>query len=150
MVAFQEDLMKTTIGLFFLLAGLAALWAADPEAANRDAEKGWANAVMARDFQALDRIFGDKLIYAHSTGAIQSKEEYLERLRSGAQRYDSIVHEKIQIVSYGDSAVSHAILRMTGTSNGKPFNDHVMALHMWEKQGASWKLVAHQTTKLPE
>ena len=141
--------MRTATGLFILLAGFA-LWAADPEAAIRDAEKGWAAAVMARDFQALDKIFGDKLIYAHSTGAVESKEQYLARLRSGAQKYDSIVHEKIKIVSYGDSAVSHSILRMTGTSNGKPFNDHVMALHMWEKQGGSWKLVAHQTTKLAE
>jgi len=150
MVAFQEDLMRIAAAVFALLAGLTALWAADPEGAIRDAEKGWANAVTARDFQALDKIFGDKLIYAHATGAIESKEQYLGRLRSGAQKYDSIVHESIRVVAYGDSAVSHAILRMTGISNGKPFNDHVMAMHMWEKQGGSWRLVAHQTTKLTE
>jgi ketosteroid isomerase-like protein len=142
--------MRTAVGLSILFAGAAALCAADPEGAIREAEKSWANAVMARDFQALDKIFGDKLIYAHSTGAIQSKEEYLGRLRSGAQKYDSIVQESIRVVPYGDSAVSHSILRMTGTSNGKPFNDHVMALHLWEKQGGTWRLVAHQTTKLPE
>jgi ketosteroid isomerase-like protein len=150
MIAFQEDLMKTIAGVFILLAGAAVLWGADPETPIRDAEKAWANAVMARDFQALEKIFGDKLIYAHSTGAIESKEQYLGRLRSGAQKYDTIVHESIHIVPYGDSAVSHSILRMTGTSNGKPFNDHVMALHIWEKQGGSWRLAAHQTTKLAE
>lgn len=150
MVAFQEDLMRTAAGLFILLAFATALGAADPEAAIRDAEKGWANAVVARDFQALDKIFGDKLIYAHATGAIESKEQYLGRLRSGAQKYDTIVHESMRVVPYGDSAVSHSILRMTGISNGKPFNDHVMALHLWEKQAGSWRLVAHQTTKLAE
>lgn len=137
-------------GAFVLFAAITSLQAADPGAAVRDAEKAWAKAVMARDFQALDKIFGDKLIYAHATGAIESKEKYLDRLRGGAQKYDSITQESIRVVPYGDSAVTHSILRMTGISNGKPFNDHVMALHVWEKQGGAWRLVAHQTTKLPE
>ena len=136
--------------LLLLFAGVGVLGAADPEADVRDGEKAWAAAVMSRDFQALDRILGDKLIYAHATGAIESKEKYLARLRSGAQKYDTVTQESIRIVTYGDSAVTHSILRMTGTSNGKPFNDHVMALHVWEKQGRAWRLAAHQTTKLAE
>ena len=131
------------------LTGLTLL-AADADTGIRDAEHAWAKAVVSRDFQALDHIYGDKLIYAHSTGAIQSKPEYLERLRSGAQRYDSIEHESIRVVMYGGSAVSHSIVRMTGVSEGKPFNDHVMMLHVWEKEGGGWHLVAHQTTKLPQ
>ena len=140
--------MRTAVALSIVLA--SALCGADPESAIRDAEKGWAQAVMARDFQALDKILGDKLIYAHSTGAIESKQQYLERLRSGAQKYDRVVQESVRIVPYGDCAVTHSILRMTGVSNGKPFNDHVMAMHTWQKQAGSWKLVAHQTTKLAE
>jgi len=30
-----------------------------------------------------------------------------------------------------------------------PFNDHVMMMHVWVKQGGSWHLAAHQTTKVP-
>jgi len=136
------------LALSFLTA--FSLRGADADAPIRDAEHAWAKAVTTRDFSALDRIYGDKLIYAHSTGAIQSKAEYLERLRSGAQKYDSIEHESTRVVMYGDSAVSHSIVRMTGVSNGKPFNDHVMMLHVWEKEGGGWRLVAHQTTKLPQ
>ena len=132
-----------------LLLLIAAVFAANPDAAIRDAEQAWSTAVTQRDFQALDGILGDKLIYAHATGAIESKEQYLGRVRSGAQKYDSITRESIRVVPYGDSAVTHSILRMKGTTNGKPFDDHVMALHVWEKQGGAWKLVAHQTTKLP-
>lgn len=138
------------MGLLIVLAAVPVLRAAGPEAAVRDAEKAWAAAVVARDFQALDRIYGDNLIYAHATGAIQSKQQYMARLRSGAQKYDSITYESTRVVPYGDCAVTHSILRMTGTTDGKPFNDHVMALHVWEKQGSAWRLVAHQTTKLPQ
>ena len=135
--------------IVFVFATAITLHAADEESAIRKAEMAWSTAVTTRDFQALDKIYGDKLIYAHATGAIESKEQYFARVRSGAQKYDSITQESIRIVPYGDSAITHSILRMMGTTNGKPFNDHVMALHVWEKQGGSWRLVAHQTTKLP-
>ena len=142
--------MKTAALAFLALAGITGLCAADPEAAIRDAEKAWADAVLARDYSALDKILGEKLIYAHATGAIESKQDYLKRLRAGAQRYDRIDRESLRIVSYGESAVTHSIRRMIGVSNGTPFNDHVMMLHCWEKQGGSWRLAAHQTTKLPQ
>lgn len=47
------------------------------------------------------------------------------------------------------SAVAHSLARTVGSVDGKPFNDHVMVMHFWVKQGANWRLVAHQTTKVP-
>lgn len=141
--------MRTGVLIFTLLVGMPVFAAPSAEDDLRTQEKAWAAAVLARDFAALEKIYADELIYAHSTGAIESKQDYLERLRKGAQRYDGITHEKIRAVSYGDSAVTHSIVRMVGTSNGKPFNDHVMMLHLWVKKGDRWRLAAHQTTKLP-
>ena len=115
----------------------------------RSAEKAWAAAVKAQDVAVLDQIFASGLIYAHSTGVIENKQQYIERLHSGAQKYDTITHENTRVVGYGDSAVAHSNVRMAGTSNGKPFNDHVMMLHCWVKQGGAWRIAAHQTTKIP-
>jgi ketosteroid isomerase-like protein len=141
--------MKNRILTFVWMIGIPAIMAAGAAEDLRKEENAWAAAVVARDFPALDKIFTDQLIYAHSTGGIESKREYLDRLRTGAQRYDSINHEKIQVVSYGDSVVTHSILRMKGSSDGKPFDNHVMMLHLWVKQGGKWRLAAHQTTLLP-
>ena len=140
--------MKNRLLTFVWMLGIPAIMAAGPAEDLRKEETAWAAAVVARDFSALDKIFTDQLIYAHATGGIESKREYLDRLRKGAQRYDSINHEKIQVVSYGDSVVTHSILRMKGSSDGKPFDNHVMMLHLWVKQGGKWRLAAHQTTLL--
>jgi hypothetical protein len=51
---------------------------------------------------------------------------------------------------HGDAAVAHSIVNMKGVSNGKPFDDHLMMLHVWVKQAGAWQLAAHQTTKLPQ
>ena len=133
----------------WLVLILLVVWpcaAADPDLAG--VEKTWAAAVVARDFSALDKMLGAQLIYARATGAIESKQQYLARLRGGAQKYESITRESMRVAPYGDSVVTHSIAWMKGVSNGNPFNDHVMMLHVWVKQRGAWQLVAHQTTKL--
>ena len=115
----------------------------------QERERAWATATTGGDVVTLDKLFTNELIYAHSTGIIENKKEYLDRIRTAQQRYDRINQEKITVVPYGDAAVSHSILRMTGLSNGKPFDDHVMLLHLWVRQNGAWRIAAHQTTKLP-
>jgi ketosteroid isomerase-like protein len=142
--------MRRFLGAALLLAAFAALGlGASAEDEIRSADKAWAAAVKGRDLAALDRIFTPGLIYAHATGAIETKQKYMDRLKTGAQKYDEITQEDIKIVLYGDSAVTHSIMRMTGVNQAGPFNDHVMMMHLWVKQGGSWRLAAHQTTKLP-
>lgn len=113
------------------------------------AEKAWAAAVMARDFAALDKIYSDDLIYAHSTGIIETKKQYLDKLKTGDQKYDSLTFESLKVVPHGNAAIGHAIMRMKGATKGVPFDNHIMMMHTWVKHGGAWKLVAHQTTRLP-
>jgi ketosteroid isomerase-like protein len=130
-----------------LLAALAA--AAAPQDAIVQAEKAWAQAVNARDFAALEKIYTPDLIYAHSTGNVETLKMYLDRLREGKQRYDDIRFEKHEVRMHGGAAVSHLIVRMIGKNDKGPFNDHLMMMHVWVKQGGAWRLAAHQTTKIP-
>jgi len=139
--------MKRLTGAIFLITGLALAAGADEKI--RSAEKAWAEAVKARDFVALDRIFTPELIYAHASGAIETKQKYIDRLREGKQRYESITQESLKTVPYGDSVVAHSLMRMTGVNDAGPFNDHVMMMHLWVKKSGSWRLAAHQTTKVP-
>lgn len=142
--------MNKSFWLTALLAGALSLPAADLTTTIEERERAWATAVASGDVVTLEKLYTDKLIYAHATGIIENKRQYLDRLKTGAQKYDHVEHEKTTVVPYGDAAVSHSIVRMNGTSNGKPFNDHVMLLHLWVKQGAVWRIAAHQTTRLPQ
>lgn len=116
----------------------------------QERDMAWAAAVQGADVAALDKLYTDELIYAHSTGNVDSKKAYLDRLKSGAQKYEHVTIEKSRVVPYGDAVVTHSFVRTTGISNGKPFDDHVMMLHVWVKQGGTWRIAAHQTTKLPQ
>jgi len=139
-------LWKVGVALAALLASVAA--AAGPEDAVRNAEKQWAAAVVAGDFAAVDRLLSSSLIYAHSTGVIETKAEYLGKLRSGTQKYTGIDHESLTVKMHGDAAVAHSKVRMRGTNAQGPFDNVLMMLHLWVKEGGQWRLAAHQTTKL--
>ncbi len=69
-------------------------------------------------------------------------------LRRGAQKYDRIEHQSLTLRIYGDAAVAHSKVRMTGTSDKRTFDDRLMMMHLWVKQGGRWQLAARQTTKL--
>lgn len=112
------------------------------------AEKGWAQAVVSQNFAKLQRVLDDELIYAHSTGNIETKSEYLGKLKSGAQRYDAIDHEKTTVRVHGDAAVAHSIVVMKGSNAAGPFDNRLMMIHTWIKKGGEWRLAAHQTTRL--
>lgn len=140
-------MIRTSLIALTALLGVAS--AATTEDEIRQIEKGWAAKVTSGDHAGLERILGGQLIYAHSTGTIENKSEYMARLRRGAQKYDRIEHQSITVRIYGDAAVAHSKVRMTGTSDTRAFDDRLMMMHVWVKQGGRWQLAAHQTTKLP-
>lgn len=131
-----------------LLAALA-LPAAGVDSEFRDRDKAWASAVVKHDYAALDKVFSDDLIYAHSTGIVESKAQYLAKLKTGTQRYDAITLDRVRVVAHGDTVITHSFARMTGATAGKPFDNKVMLIHVWVKENGTWRLVAHQTAKAP-
>ena len=140
--------ISTSVRYLLILIPLM-LAAETPEAAIAKAEANWSKAVIKRDIAALNEIYTPDLIYAHSTGNLESREQYLERLKGGKQRYDTMTYEKTRTLVHGNSVVAHSIVRFTGQNDVGAFNDHLMLMHVWIKSGKTWRLVAHQTTRIP-
>jgi ketosteroid isomerase-like protein len=136
----------TVVGI--LLALSFSCLAADDASGIRSAEKAWSVAVEKGDTAALNRIYADRLIYAHATGIIQTKREIVDQIASGARNYKEFSPESMRIEPYTDAAVAHYKAHSVGSVDGKPFDDHVMVLHLWVKEGGRWRLAAHQTTKI--
>jgi ketosteroid isomerase-like protein len=135
--------MRTLITLLLLMAPAFA-----QDDAIRAVEQKWAAAIKAKDGAALEKLLGDQLIYAHSTGIIDTKQQYIAKVTSGKQRYEGVDHKDMTIRLYGDTAIMHAHMHMWGVNQAGKFDDHLMTLHTWVKRNGAWQLVAHQTTKL--
>ncbi len=114
----------------------------------RAAERAWAKAITTKDAAALNKLLGNELIYAHATGTVDTKAEYISKITSGRQQYDGAEHQSMVVKLYGNTAVAHARVHLWGANPSGKFDDQLMMLHVWLKTGGAWQLVAHQTTKL--
>jgi len=113
-----------------------------------DLDRAWREAVLKKDFAAVEKMLADNLVYAHATGIVDSKKTYLDKLRSGRQLYRSMEQQNVSTQVHGDAAVTHSWMRVTGVNQAGNFDDKVMMLHIWVKKDGRWLLAAHQTTKV--
>jgi hypothetical protein len=107
------------------------------------------DALLGPDLPMLERLFHDRLSYAHSSGVRDTKAEYLAKIESGYYDYARIDHPVERVDVLGDSAV--VVGRMTAdlSVNGTPKIIDNLALAVWTKDTGDWQLVAYASTPLP-
>ncbi len=146
----NSGVMKRYFGLFVLIT-VGALGA--DTAAVEGMEKQWVQAVLKKDLGALDRLLSADLLYGHASNVLDTKASYIAKLKSGAQVYRTLEQRKLQVKMHGSTAVTHSWVHVTGVNAEGQFDDKIMMLHVWVREGGGWKLAGHQTArvdKLPD
>ena len=107
------------------------------------------DALLGPDLPALERLFHERLSYAHSSGVRDTKAEYLAKIENGYYVYSRIDHPVERVDVVGDSAV--VVGRMTAdlTVDGTAKTIDNLALAVWTRAGGEWQLIAYASTPLP-
>jgi hypothetical protein len=101
------------------------------------------------DFDALERLYGDDLVYVHSTAVTDSKASYIERQRSG-------LHYRVMEPSDVKVRVFSCIAIITGrgdyevTQNGQDSSPHLLFTAVWAKRGPNVQFVSWESTPIPK
>jgi uncharacterized protein (TIGR02246 family) len=104
-------------------------------------------ALMSADLAALARIFADDYVQYDESGQDFTKQQVLERFRTGAIRYPSIVSTGRKIRVFGNVAVVHGSESDEVEAEGKRFAVRCVYLDVLEKRDGEWKLVASQLAR---
>jgi hypothetical protein len=106
-------------------------------------------AMQDADLPTLDALCADELSYAHSSGVRDTKDQYLEKVRSGYYVYRRIDHPVARVAVVGDAAI--VVGRMTADLqvDGTPKTIDNLALAVWTRASGDWRLVAYAPTSLP-
>ncbi len=112
-------------------------------------ETEWVDALVKADAAALEKLYSETLTYTHSSGSTDTKTEYITNLKAGKTKYESLVREDVKVRVFGNTALHTSKTNIKLISNGQPSAFAVKMLHVWVKEGSSWRMVAHQTTRLP-
>jgi hypothetical protein len=106
-------------------------------------------ALLGPDLPALERLFHDRLSYAHSSGVRDTKAEYLAKIESGYYDYQHIDHPVERVDVVGDSVVVSGSMTADLLVQGTPKTLDVLALAVWTRDAGEWQLLAYASTPVP-
>lgn len=140
----------TALLLTGLLIGAGAAAAADPEREVREVDDRRFAAMVRADTAELDRLLADDLTYTHSTGAVETKAQFLAAISAPTIRYRSIEPSERRVRVYGDAAVITGAAAVQVTSGGQDLALRMRFTAVYVRRAGAWKLAAWQSTRLPE
>lgn len=113
------------------------------------AEAARYRAQMDNDFAAMDRLYGDDLVYAHSSTAVDTKASFIESMRSGAVRYREMTLGDVAVRCYGGVAIISGQGTFEVTVGGNDATMHLQFHAIWAMRAGGPQFVSWQATRLP-
>ena len=98
--------------------------------------------------EQLNLLLSDSLSYGHSSGHIDTKQQFIEKLTSGKSDFVSIDITEQTIQVFKNTGIVRHNLSAVTNDNGKQGNVKLHVLTIWIKDGSAWKLTARQAVKL--
>ncbi len=151
------DTSRRALGrLAVVVAATAALGQAGALAQSPDEKAILANLEIFRDGflnQKLDQLallVTDNVSYGHSSGTIETKQQFLDAVKNRKGKMTSLKFSDIKIEMSGASAIARHVWESTSEVDGKATNTKVGVMQVWQKAGdGKWRIYARQAFRLP-
>ena len=108
------------------------------------------DAMQRGDWTALDAALADDLTYVHSTARLESKAEHIANLRAGKPHYRGIAPRERSARVHGGIGVVNGVSEMHVENAGKEQRFTVRYLAVYAKSGDGWRMIAWQSTRVPD
>jgi len=113
------------------------------------AEDARYTAQTANDVAALERLFGQDLVYIHSSAAVDDKGSYIESMRSGTVKYRAMRRSDVKVRTYGCLAIITGNAEFDVTARGKDVSVQLRFHSVWAKRDQGVQFVSWQSTPVP-
>ena len=135
------------------MASVDAITEATPQLAAQIAalEQRLYRAQVAGLVEDIEPMLSADLRYLHSTGVAETRKQYLRGVVDRLYEYGEIASRKVRLNVSEDLAIQDGIVDMTVSAKGAPkVLIHLLFCLAWRREGAQWKLLYRQATRIPE
>ena len=139
-----------------LVVGLAAALVSTAPADNDDrigevraTQTARFQAMLIADVAALTDVLADDLVYAHTTGTIDSKSSMIENIGSGAVDYEQIEATDSRIRLFSDVAVVTGSANLRVSVGDQVHQVFIRFIEVYAFRDDQWQLVSWQSTRVP-
>jgi ketosteroid isomerase-like protein len=113
---------------------------ADTQQQVLDLVQRWAAAERAGDPAALDALLDADFVGIGPRGFVLTRDQWLDRYRSGALRNQSFAVEEAQVRAYGDAAISVGVQVQQTTHQGRDVGGRFRLSLVAVRKGGRWLL----------
>ena len=136
------------LSLFYLFCSFS-----NPISDNEGVEKAVAEftkAVVEADKAKFENLLSKDLVYGHSNGAVQNKQEFIEEIISLTPfDYLSVnVNDQTIKISGNVAVVRHIYVAQAKNRTGDIVDIRIGNMMVWVKNGKDWKLLSRQAYRL--
>lgn len=134
-------------GPLLFLIGTSIVEAADPEEATliRN-EQAVAQAIVDLDFETMGRIYADDFVFSHSTGAVQTKAQWFDVLRTTDAPYTSRVVDDIMVELHDDVALTSGRLTIKRDTDNPRFREfRIRYIRVYAFRDRRWQMLSHRS-----
>lgn len=107
-------------------------------------------AMRKEDWPALEAALADDLVYVHSTARLESKAEHVANLRAGRPHYRGIAPRERRARVHGNVGIVNGVSEMQVERDGKPQRFTVRYLAVYARASDRWRMIAWQSTRVPD
>ena len=111
------------------------------------AEDARYKAQMSGDGAAMKKLFGEDLVYIHSSTVVDTKASFIESITSGNVKYRSMSRGQSKVRTYGAIAIVSGSAKFEVTVKGENRTLDLLYHAIWAKRLAGAQFVSWQATK---
>jgi hypothetical protein len=135
-----------------ILAACAAVPSSDADtrrllAAQADA---WDKALIAKDRAGIEANMAPEFVQLRGNGQLVSREEFIRDVLDPAFSMDPYTVEDWDARLFGDTALVHGRIRMSGLAEGQRWNVHFRYIDTYVRRDGRWQVVSVQITPMPK
>ena len=94
------------------------------------------------DFAAMERMFGDDLVYVHSSGDLDDKAAFIEAQRSKAVIYRRMQRSEVKVRVYGPVAIITGRGKFDVAVKGEERTANLLFHSIWVKRGGAAQFIS--------
>ena len=113
-------------------------------------ENDWNDALVKHDLVALGRMFSDDLVFTDADGAMSTKAQLLDMLKSGEDVYTSALTSNMKVHVYGNTAIVTGIFTTKEQMKGKDISGTFAYTDTWVKLPGGWQCVATHDSRIAQ
>jgi ketosteroid isomerase-like protein len=119
------------------------------EKAVEDALEAWRQAMLKKDRPAFEKIYHQDLVYAHSAGKTENKQQAIASVVDGPSSWEQVNFSDTKIHLSGKIALVTGKVEYHQRDSGTLQVVPLVVMTVWSKGPKGWQMLARQASKLP-